>query len=172
MESPLRRPESSEYASYYGRYVGLVTETDILQAMERQLADTLAHLRLLPAAAAGKRYAPDKWTIAQVVGHMVDTERLFAFRALWFARQAPEALPGMEQDDWAAVSGHERATLAELASEFEHMRRANILMFRHLPAEAWSARGTASGNPFTVRSLAYMLVGHERHHLAILKERY
>lgn len=168
----MRRPDASEYAPYYGRYVGLVPETDVVGALESQLALTLAHLRSLPPGAGGRRYAPDKWTIAQVVGHMVDTERLFAFRALWFARRAPEALPGMEQDDWAAVSGHEKAELAELIAEFEHVRRANILLFRHLPDDAWSARGTASGFEFTVRSLAYMLVGHERHHLAILKERY
>jgi uncharacterized damage-inducible protein DinB len=168
----MQRPDPSEHAPYYGTYIALVPETDVLAALEHQTEETLAYLRALPPSAGAKRYAPGKWTVCEVLGHMIDTERVFAGRALFFARKAPGALPGMEQNDWAALAHHAGANLHNLASEFEHARRSHILMLRHLPEEAWSARGTASGVEFTVRSLAFMLVGHERHHLKILKEQY
>jgi hypothetical protein len=168
----MQRPDPSEYAPYYGKYVNLVPETDVLAAMETQLDATLGFLRSQPPPAGAKRYAPGKWTVCEVVGHMIDTERVFAQRALWFARNAPGALPGMEQDDWNASANYAAVNLHDLAAEFEHARRSNILFFRHLADAAWSRRGTASNVEFTVRALAFMLVGHERHHLESLRTKY
>lgn len=168
----MQRPDPSEHAPYYGTYVGLVPETDVLAAMAAQLDATLAFLRALPPSAGAKRYAAGKWTVCEVLGHMIDTERVFAARALHFARSAPGALPGMEQDDWIAAANFAAFDLHDLAVEFELTRRSNILFFGHLAEEAWSRRGMASGVEFTVRSLAFMIVGHERHHLEILRTKY
>ena len=168
----MKRPDSSEHAPYYGTYIALVPETDVLGAMETQLAATLRHLRSLPAGAGTKRYAAGKWSVCEVVGHMIDTERVFAQRALFLARSAPGALPGMDQEDWIKASSFDAADLGELITEFEMTRRSNILFFRHLGGDAWSRRGTGSGVEFTVRALAYIMVGHERHHMDILRTRY
>lgn len=168
----MQRPDATEHAPYYGKYIALVPETDVLGAMETQLRETLSFLRALPENAGTKRYAPGKWTVSEVVGHVIDTERVFFLRALWFARSAPGALPGMEQDDWNAVAGYAGASLADLSLEFELIRRSHILMFRRLGDDAWSRRGIASGVEFTVRALAFMMVGHERHHLSVLRTHY
>lgn len=168
----MQRPDPSEHAPYYGKYISLVPETDVLAAMESQLDATLAFLRSLPPSAGAKRYAPGKWSVCEVVGHIIDTERVFTGRALHFARNAPGALPGMEQDEWNAAARYASVNLHDLATEFEHARRSDILLYRHLPDDAWSARGTASGVEFTVRSLAFMTLGHERHHLDVLRTKY
>lgn len=166
------RPDPSEHAPYYGKYIQLVPENDIVTAMTLQMEKTLAYLRALPSSAGAKRYAPGKWNVNEVVGHMTDGERVFGFRALWFARKAPGALPSMEQEDWinAATFGAQR--LEDIVAEFENVRRSNLSFFRQLSEEAWSRRGIASDCEFTVRSLAFIIVGHERHHLEILKTRY
>ncbi|MBI1807658.1 MAG: DinB family protein [Ignavibacteria bacterium] len=166
------RPDSSEHAPYYGKYIQLVPENDIIQAMALQIEQTLGFLRSLPNSAGDKRYAPGKWSVKEVIGHVSDAERVFAHRALFFARSTPGALPSMEQDDWmkAATFGTQR--LEDVVTEFELVRRSNLCFFRQLTEEAWKRRGIASDCEFTVRSLAYILVGHERHHLEILKTRY
>jgi hypothetical protein len=166
------RPEESEYAAYYGKYTQLVPEADLLQAMARGTDETFAYLRSLPQASGGKRYAPDKWTVCQVIGHLSDTERVFAQRALFFARGDAGPLPGMEQDDWMKHSPCAAQPLSELVGEFERVRRSTLDLLRPLSPEAWGRRGTASGYEFSVRALAYIILGHERHHLAILKARY
>jgi hypothetical protein len=169
---PIGRPDQTEHAPYYGRYIDLVPETDILTALARGTEETFVYLRSLPEAAGAARYAPGKWTVGEVVGHLSDTERLFAGRALCFARGAPDPLPGMEQDDWMKASPFASQNLRDLVAEFEHVRRSTIALFRPLAREAWDRRGTASDCPFTVRALAYIILGHERHHLGILKSRY
>lgn len=166
------RPEISEYASYYGKYIQLVPEGDILGAMQAQLDQTLRLLRSIPEDAGGKRYAPDKWSIKEVVGHMNDAERVFAQRALFFARKCTSPLPSYEQEEWTAAASFDMASLKDLTTEFELVRRSNILFFQGLDEEAWTRRGIASGCEFTVRSLAYIMLGHERHHLEILRSRY
>jgi len=166
------RPEPTEHAEYYGRYIGLVPEADLCAAMQAQTETTLAFLRALPADAGERRYAPGKWSIKEVVGHMTDAERVFGLRALFFARLDPAALPGFEQDDWVSAASFDAAPLAELIDEFEHVRRGSLYFFKHLAPEAWMRRGTASDCEFTVRALAYAMVGHERYHLEILRARY
>ena len=168
----MKRPESNEYAPYYGRYVDLVTENEVVAAMEKQAGETAKILGGIDEKRAAYRYAPDKWSIKEMVGHLADTERVFSYRALSFARDDKNALPGFEQDDWMKTSYFDRLPFADLRDNFAAVRRASVLLFRNLPEEAWDRRGTASGNPVSVRALPYMMVGHERHHLRVLREKY
>ena len=164
------RPDSIEYAPYYEKYVSLVPESDLVLALETQLPAALALVRSIPDSKAGHRYEPGKWTVAEVLRHVVDSERVFGFRAFWFARGAGE-LPGFEQDDFARATPPD-PDLRGLAAELEHVRKAHVLLFGKLDSEAWQRRGIASGNPVTVRALAAILVGHLRHHEKVLRERY
>lgn len=165
-------PAPAEYAPYYERYVSLVPEGDVVDTLDRQVADTLALLRGLSGEQGDHRYAPDKWTVKEVVGHMIDTERVFAFRALCFARGDAGPLPGFDQDVFAAHSDLSAVSLADLADELEHVRRSTVLLFRRLAPEAWARRGTASDAEVTVRALAHILAGHELYHVNILRSRY
>ena len=117
-------------------------------------------------------YAPDKWTIREVVSHINDTERMFVFRAMWFARGFDSALPSFDQDVAMRGAGADARTLASHVDEFRAVRDATVTLFRNLPDEAWALRGVASGNPFTVRALAYITAGHAAHHVRLLRERY
>lgn len=164
-------PGSNEHAPFYDKYTRLVPESDLAAGLEAQLLGTLALLRSIPESRADHRYAPEKWSVSQVVRHIVDSERVFGFRAFWFARGAGSELPGFEQDDFMRTSppGEE---LGRLAREFEKVRRSHILLFESLDPEAWLRTGVASGHPVSVRALAAIMVGHVRHHEAILRERY
>jgi uncharacterized damage-inducible protein DinB len=166
------RPEANEYAPYYERYVSLVPDADVVETLTRQGEETLALLRAVTEEHAGSRYEPGKWSIKEVVGHVIDAERIFAYRALAIARGEQKPLPGMDQEEYMAGSDFDARTLADLAEEFAHVRRANTLMFRGLSAGAWSRRGVASDNEVTVRALAYIIAGHEAHHVQILRTRY
>lgn len=165
-------PAKTEYASYYERYVSLVPEGDILSTLAEQTDSTLRALRGIDEEKAGHRYAPGKWSIKELVGHIIDTERIFAYRALRFARNDRTELPGFEQDDYIINSAFDALPLEELAREFEFVRNGNLLMLRHLDDAAWQRRGVASENEVSVRALAYIMAGHERHHMEILKSRY
>ncbi|GEM48400.1 DinB family protein [Deinococcus cellulosilyticus] len=167
----MTRPQMTDYRSYYARYVDLVPEEDVLAAMQQQ-AEVTARQILQFAERADHSYAPGKWTVKQVVGHMTDTERVFGQRALFFARGDCAELPSFEQDDWMVACDFEVCSLESLLAEFQAVRRGHELFFRHLPHSAWEGRGIASGNPFTVRALAYIMLGHERAHLQVLQERY
>jgi len=166
------RPQTGEYNSYYGRYIDLATEDDIVAALDAQSRETAAVLGGLSEAQAAHRYEPDKWSVKQLVGHVIDAERIFAFRALAFARGETTPLPGFDQDPYVANAASDDRSIADLAEEFATVRKANVMMFRALSEEAWQRRGVASDNPISVRALAYILLGHERHHLRILRERY
>ena len=166
------RPSAGEYADYYAGYVRRVPPGPILTILERQLEETLALLRPLDEEQAGFRYAPGKWSIRETIGHVIDTERIFGVRALWFARGDPGPLPGFEQDDFARTAGFEQRTLADLLDELSLVRASTIALFRGLPAEAHSREGTASGQRLVVRAVPFILAGHELHHRALLLERY
>lgn len=165
-------PEATEYAPYYGRYVSLVPAGDILTVLSEQLDSTQRLLRGIDEEKAAHRYAPDKWSIKELVGHIIDTERIFAYRALRFARNDLTGLPGFEQDDYIRHADFDACPLGELVREFEFVRGANLLMFKHLSDEAWQRRGIASGGEVSVRALAFIMAGHERHHMEILRTRY
>jgi uncharacterized damage-inducible protein DinB len=166
------RPESNEYASYYEKYVSLVPDTDLVETLERQGAETLALLRGLSEEQGAHRYEPGKWSVKQLVGHVNDTERIFAYRVLAVGRGDTQPLPGMDQEDYMAGVDFDARTLSDLADEFEAVRSATLHLLRHLSAEAWARRGTASGHEVTARAVAYILAGHGAHHVRILRERY
>jgi uncharacterized damage-inducible protein DinB len=166
------RPTTTEYAPYYGRYVSLVPEGDIVQILSSQLEETLSLLGNIPESQAGYRYAPDKWSIKEVIGHIVDSERIFAYRVLRFARNDDAPIEGFDQDKFAQNSAFDERSLADIVEEFDHVRRSNLLLFRSLNDEALGRQGIASEVEVSVRALIYIIAGHERHHMEILKTRY
>jgi len=168
----INRPEATEYAPYYGKYILLVPDGDILKTLEDQLGATGELLRGISEVQADSRYAPDKWSIKEVAGHIIDGERVFAYRALRFARGDGTPLPGFEQDDYVRHGSFDACMLSDLASEFEYVRQGTLSLFRHLDGEAWHRRGTASDAEVSVRALAYIIAGHELHHVRILKAKY
>ena len=165
-------PDSSEYAPYYGRYISLVRGNDVLAALEEQSPETLAVLSGLSDEQGDYRYAPDKWSIKEIVGHLADSERILSCRALRFARNDRTPLPGFEQDDYVRYSGSADASLADLMEEFTCVRRATIALFQKLSPEAWMRRGIANDNEISVRALAYAIAGHELHHRQVLRDKY
>jgi hypothetical protein len=165
------RPDSNEYAPYYGKYISLVPEGDILVTLERQLPDTVA--LLAPREADGDyRYAPGKWSVKESFGHVIDTERVFSYRALRIARNDQTPLAGYEQDDYVKYGPFAQCTLPAMLEEFTSVRKATVALFRALDQAAWSRRGTASNNEVTVRALAYMIAGHELHHRKLFQDKY
>jgi DinB superfamily len=167
----MTRPATTDHSEFHARYVNLVPETHVLTAMREQAGATQAQV-LAFAGRPDHRYAPGKWTVRQVLGHMADTERIFGYRALSIARSDAAPLPSVEQDDWMAASTFDSSSLEDLLAEFQAVRTGNLYLLGGLSPAAWERRGTASGHAVTVRALAYMLLGHERAHLDILRERY
>ena len=169
---PLGRPAEDEYAPYYAGYVRLVPDGEILVLLRDQLAETEALLREFRGDRADHRYAPGKWSVKEMVGHMADTERIFAYRALRFARGDRTPLPGYEQDDFVRGGNFGARALPEIAGELRSVRMASITLFAGLSAEALQRRGPANNVEFSVRALAWIIAGHERHHARVLRERY
>jgi len=168
----VRRPRPDELGAYYHGYLALVPPGDVLQLLEDGLAETRALLERFGEARGGHRYAPGKWSVKDLVGHLIDAERVFSYRALRIARGDTTPLAGFEQDDYVAAAGADRRTLADLTEEMTLLRGANLRLFRSLTAADWERRGTASDNPFVAAAFPYLLVGHEAHHRRILAERY
>lgn len=168
----ISRPEETEYLSYYGKYVSLVPEGEILATLGQQVNETLELLRNIPESQGGFRYAPGKWSIKELVGHMLDGERIFAYRALRFARNDRTPLPGFEQDDYIRYASFDDCLLGDLAAEFATVRQSSLFLFKHLNEEAWTRRGVASDSEVSVRALAYIIAGHELHHRRILRDKY
>ncbi len=166
------RPEPTEYAPFYGRYVGQVPNGDIVESLSTQLDATLRLLRALPEEKGGVRYAPGKWSVREVLGHLIDAERIFTYRALRFARADETALASFDENAFVANASFDERTMASLLDELEAVRRASILLFAAMNAAEWMRRGVASGNPMSVRAAAWVTAGHELHHLDILKSRY
>jgi hypothetical protein len=164
-------PEQTEYAPFYGRYVQLVTEEPLL-ALESQGRKTQALIAGLTDAQAGHRYAEGKWTVRDVVGHMADVERVMSYRALRIARGDATPLPGFDENPYADMAGADRRPIGDLAAELAAVRSATLALFRGLDAEAWRRRGVVNDNPVSVRALAHIIAGHERHHGEILRTRY
>ena len=165
-------PDPSEYAPYYGKYISLVPVTHVLAALESQPRETVAMLSTLSDHQGDFRYAPGKWTIKETLGHVIDSERVFSYRALRFARNDQTPLPSFEQDDYVRNASFPASRLSDLLDEFTAVRQATIWLFRSLSPEAWMRRGIASDNPVSVRAVAYIIAGHELHHRRILQERY
>jgi len=166
------RPEPSEYVPYYETYISKVPKGDLLQALEDQRRETQQLLAGLSDTKALHRYAPGKWSIKEVVGHLMDSERVFCYRALRFARGDGQPLPGFDEKAWVPAGQFDARSLQDLAAELDAVRRATIAFLASLDPGALVRRGTANNNPITVRALAWIIAGHERHHVAILRERY
>lgn len=167
-----QRPDPDEYADFYAGYVRRVPEGDVVETLSRQFEGTRSLLAAVPPDRERWRYADDKWSIREVVGHLLDTERVFSLRTLWVARAADGEQPGMDQDAWAAASNASDRALPELLEEWAAVRRATVLMLRGLPGDAWLLRGRASDVEFTTRALAWISAGHELHHREGLERDY
>lgn len=167
-----RRPESTDYAPDYGKYIMLVPDGDLTATLSHQLDATLALLSPLPEERAGFAYAPGKWSIKEVVGHLMDGERIFGYRALRIGRNDKTPLPGFEQDDYVASANFNERTLSSLLEEFAVVRQASVQLFKNFAEREWQRRGTANGQEITPLSLGYIVAGHELHHVDVLRTRY
>jgi hypothetical protein len=167
----LTPPDPTEHAPYFSRYIDLVPG-DVLEALATQIDATLTTLLSVSAERSLHRYAPGKWSLREVVGHLVDTERIFAFRALRFARGEDQPLPGFEPDRDMAAARFDLREWSDLTDELGSLRRADVQMFRGFSDEAWIRSGVADGKAMSVRAAAYIVAGHELHHMRIVRERY
>ena len=166
------RPAKTEYDTYYERYISLVPDEDVLVTLDLQLSETLILLRGLSEQHGAFRYEPKKWSVKEVLGHLIDTERVMSYRALRIGRNDRTPLAGFEQDDYIKYGDFDKRSVSNLSREFEQVRRATISLLRNLEPEAWERRGIANKVEVSVRALAYIIAGHELHHKAILKDRY
>ena len=172
MNEKVGRPEPGEYAPYYASYVARVPEDDILGILQRELDATHELLSGMTPDVAASRYAADKWSIKEVVNHITDTERIFAYRLLRFARGDRTPLPGFEQDGYVLNASADERDIKDLAAEFALVRQSTLALAGALDKEAWHRRGIASGAEVSVRALTFIIAGHERHHIIIIKDRY
>ena len=168
----MNRPEKNEYAEFYAGYVSLVEETDIIAALQNQPNDLQNLFAEIPEGKGDYRYAEGKWTIRELLGHIIDGERVFSYRALRISRGDETPLAGFEENFYVANSNFSNLKLADALEEFSLLRQSNTLLFKNLTDEMWSKTGTASDVIISVRALAYISVGHIRHHANILRERY
>ncbi len=168
----LQRPSQEEYEAYYSTYIDQVPDGDVLEILSTEIVTTLDLLASISPELEAHRYASDKWSVREVVGHIIDTERIFAHRAFSFARADAATLPGMDQDDYMAASNAAVRPLAELAAELEAVRRSTLALFRGLPDAAWTRSGVASGFSFSIRTFPFIVAGHEIHHRRGLVDNY
>ncbi len=166
------RPGNTEAAPNYFTYIDRVPGNDVMAVLESQWEDLAPLLSAISEEKSLHRYAPEKWSIRQLLNHVTDTERAFAFRALWFARGFESHLPSYEQDIAASGAQADHVSWAAHVEEFQRVRLATISLFRNMPPDAWMKTGIASDNRFTVRALAFIIAGHVAHHVAVLRERY
>ena len=167
------RPGAGEYAAAFAHYVARIADDeDIVAVLASQLDQFLASLHGIPEFRGDYRYAPGKWSLKEVIGHLSDTERVFAYRALRIGRGDTTPLPSFDDQAYVAEVRAGERTVADLAAEWGHVRRATLALFAHLPGAAWQRRGTASDQPISVRALAYIIAGHVRHHVEVLEARY
>jgi len=172
VERSIGRPGPDESIEYYTTYTSRVPDGDIVELLERQRGEFGDYLGGLTEADGARRYAPGKWSLKEVIGHLVDVERVFSTRALAFSRRDPADIPGIEQDDYVAEAGFDDRSLADLAGELDAQRRANVAMFRALRPEQWTRAGSASGSRMSVRAAAFCLYGHVDHHREVIESRY
>ena len=171
-QAGVERPPSSEFASAFLKYISRVPEADVLAAMARQREEVVTAFGKVRGPGERHRYAEGKWSVREVVGHVIDTERIMGYRAVCIARGEAASLPGFDENAYVANAAFDDCPLAELLDEFAHVREGHLAFFRHLSPEAWLRKGAANANPISVRALAFVMVGHPRHHLAVFQERY
>jgi DinB superfamily len=166
------RPTPNEAAHYYFTYIDRISSDDVVAALEAQRHTALSVIANISEENSLHRYAPDKWSIRQILNHVNDTERVFLYRALWFARGFDTPLPAFDQNIAVPAAVADQFSWASHVADFNAVRAATLSFFRNLPNDAWSQTGIASDNPVSVRALAYIIAGHVAHHIAILEERY
>ena len=166
------RPSKNDYAEYYHQYIFEIDNDNIIEVLENQLNTTLNIFKEIPENKGNFSYEEGKWSIKEVLGHCIDTERIFAYRALCIARGEKQHLPGMEQDDYVKEGEFNKRTLKNLLNEYELLRKSNIILFKSFQEKVLQNRGIASDNGVTVLGLMFIIAGHEKHHIKILKERY
>ena len=166
------RPADSEFAAFYAGYISRVPEIDPLPALEAQPAELHAFADRIAPEDELFRYAPDKWTVRQTIGHLIDTERVMGYRAFCIGRNETKPLPGFDEQDYVAHARSDERPVKELAHEFAAVRHANLWVVRRWSPEDWNRRGSANGAPVSARAIAYIMTGHVRHHMALLRERY
>jgi DinB superfamily len=169
---PTRRPESQEHSPHHHHYIELVPEGPVLETLRRQRDDVERILLAIDEERLGYRYAPGKWTVREVVGHMADAERIYDYRALAFARGDAGAMPKYDPDGYVAAAGFDNRTMTSLVRELVATRDATLQLFENLPHEAWERGGTLGGNFLSVRALAFIAAGHWQRHLNVLHDRY
>jgi len=166
------RPGNGEYAPSYAGYVSLVPEDDIVGVLEKQVPVVRLQMQACPPERETFRYAPGKWSVREVLGHMADAERVFGYRVLCISRGEAASLPSFDENQYVAHSPFARCKLADLVDELGLIREANLVTLRRLDAAAWQRWGSANGSPVSVRALAFIMAGHVRHHLSVLSARY
>jgi hypothetical protein len=166
------RPDATEYAPFYAGYVADVPETDVVSVLRESGRDLVSALAAIPETQGGHRYAADKWTVREVIGHLIDAERIFTYRALRLARADATPLPGFEENDYVRAAGSDARTIADLVDELRAVRESTVRLFASLPDASWARRGVVNGREISVRALAFITAGHARHHLGVLRERY
>lgn len=166
------RPAPTDYASFYANYVALVPEEDVLSVIETQSSETQKLMASVDETRGSYRYAEGKWSVKEVFGHITDSERVFGYRSLAIARGDQSSLPGFDEQEYMRNANFDAWKIGDLAELYAVTRRANIVFFRNLTEEAWDRRGIANDSAVTVRALAFIIAGHERHHLKVLRERY
>lgn len=172
MPMTLSRPAADEYLAYYERYISLVPDGNLIDLLVEQQRDTMRTLRPVDDERGLHAYAEGKWTIKEVIGHLSDAERIFAYRALRFARGDAQPLAGFDENAYAPAGRFNERPIRDLADEFQAIRASTVHLFRHLNEEEMARRGLANGNAISVRALGYVIAGHERHHVTLLRERY
>ena len=168
----LRKPVPGEYAPYFETYISLIDDLDIVSCLKTAGAEALKFYRAIPEEKWLSGYAPGKWTLKEALIHVIDTEQIFTYRALRIARGDQTPLPGFDQDSYVPNSGANARSISSIMEEYEAMRHCTSLLFQNFDAAMWDRSGTASEHPITARALAYMVAGHEKHHVNITKERY
>src|SRR5262245_16671653 len=168
----IQAPASNEYDRHYATYIDPVAREDVMRQLEVQAQSTPKLLATIPESRAGFRYGPGKWSIRDIIGHLADSERIFAYRALRIARHDTTPLASFDENAYADVAGFDNRTLADIGAEFAAVRAGTMTLFRSMDAETLALTGTASGKPISVRALAFIILGHERHHLNVIKAKY
>ena len=168
----IERPQADEFAPYYATYINKVGNRDVLDTLAGQIDEYHSVLGVLDESKALHRYAPGKWTVKEVVGHVIDSERVFSYRAMRIARADVTPLPGYDENQFVANASFNSRALADLLGEFEHLRRGNMHLFASFNADEAARRGTANKLPVSVRAIIYITAGHAAHHLGILRDKY
>ncbi|HKJ81089.1 MAG TPA: DinB family protein [Ignavibacteriaceae bacterium] len=166
------RPSKNDYAEYYHKYIQELKNDNILGILEEQLNSNLELFNSISEEKANYRYAEGKWSIKELLGHMLDTERIFAYRALCIARGEKQQLPGMDQDDYVKEVDFDKRQFTDMVKEYELVRKSNLQLFRSFSEQELNRRGSANNNEVTVLAIMFIIAGHELHHIKVLKEKY